>query len=115
MPPNERNTDLPLLGAVIGKLDKINRKYGDNWHDYLYKSDYDIFVKRLTMNERKYIAQLCVEYKLAGGFILIVDIYNSQLRKISLEEFRVGNTLRFLKSLIISIIYFFNWPIRAFL
>lgn len=77
MPPTERNTDLLLLGAIIGKLDQINRKYGDNWHEHLYKSDYDTFAKRLTMNERKYIATLCVEYKLAGGFRLIVDIYNS--------------------------------------
>ena len=77
IPPTERNTDLLLLGAIIGKLYKINRKYGENWHEHLYKSDYDTFVNRLTKNERKYIAQLCVEYKLTGGFRLIVDIYNS--------------------------------------
>lgn len=77
VPTNEINTDLPLLGAIIDKLDEINQKYGNNWHEHLYKADYDKFHQKLTVNERRYISTLCLKYPTVGGYKLIASIYNS--------------------------------------
>lgn len=74
--PNTFPDTLGLLGVIIKNLNDINNKYGSNWTDNLYKFNHDDFIKKLSNDERKYIAQLCIKYQPIDGYAYLCDIYN---------------------------------------